>query len=190
VTLCWTTDYPRSGVVRLSVDPEREAEFALRLRIPAWSAAAAVRVNGGRAAAARPGAYLSLERRWKPGDTIRLELDMSLRAFPGEREAAGRVSLYRGPLLLAWDQRFNPRDADDLPPLELARLSEAKLRAPTAPVPGAPWVLVDLPAENGGTVRLCDFASAGFAGTRYRSWLPATGAPPRSFTASSPVDPK
>ena len=37
VTLVQKTEYPWSGAVRLTVDPDREAEFALRLRVPGWA---------------------------------------------------------------------------------------------------------------------------------------------------------
>ena len=47
---------------------------------------------------------------------------MALRTWIGEREAAGKVSLYRGPLLLAYDRRFNALDPDDLPALDPDRL--------------------------------------------------------------------
>ena len=89
----------------------------------------------------------------------------------GEREAAGKVSLFRGPLLLAWDQRHNPFDEAGIPPIAIDRLSDAKIFTQTNG-PLHPWLLVDLPAADGKTLRLCDYASAGATGTRYRSWLP------------------
>jgi len=102
VTLRQETDYPRQGRIELHVEPEKEPQFALRLRIPHWSAATKCSVNG-KAVAAQAGTYCTLDRRWKPGDRVTLDLDMRLRVWTGERECAGKVSLYRGPLLLASD---------------------------------------------------------------------------------------
>lgn len=99
VTLTQTTDYPRDGRIELAVEPRSPVSFNLKLRIPHWSAKTAVTVNG-KAAAATPGTYLSLDREWQPGDRVVIEIDMSPRYWAGERECAGKTSVYRGPILL------------------------------------------------------------------------------------------
>ena len=40
------TDYPKSGSVRITLDPGRAERFGLNLRIPVWSSRASVRMNG------------------------------------------------------------------------------------------------------------------------------------------------
>jgi len=105
VKLRQETDYPRQGRIVLHVEPREEAQFVLKLRIPHWSAATTCSVNG-KEVAAQAGSYCALDRRWKPGDRVTLELDMRLRAWAGERECAGKVALHRGPLLLASDERL------------------------------------------------------------------------------------
>lgn len=178
------SDYPISGRVLIRVEPLVSRRFTLRLRIPAWSQNSSVRVNNIPVRNIEPGRYIELQRQWRGGDRIALDLDLPLRAVAGAREAAGRVSLYRGPLLLAYDQQINSFDEDDLPKLELNRLSEAKeiYRRPAADngQPLKPWFVIEVPAENRRSVRLCDFASAGASGARYRSWLPAVDPPPSS----------
>jgi uncharacterized protein len=178
-----TTNYPRSGSIRLTVSPEAPEQFALRLRIPHWSAKTQVQVNGEPATAA-PGTYLTLDRTWQPGDTVELTLDMQLRAWAGERECAGKASLFRGPLLLAYDPRFGAHDPRALPRLDLARLTPTELSWAQPPLP---LVLAKVPAADGPELVLCDFASAGAAGTSYVSWLPVTSAEPQPFSRQNPT---
>lgn len=171
VTLHLQGDYPRQPEVQVWVEVSRPTPLTLRLRIPAWSRRTEVWLNGERVSEVVPGAYLALTREWRHGDTVRLRFDFSLHAWLGEREQAGKVSLYRGPILLAYDQRFNPMDPDDLPALSLSR------RRYTQETVGSgeghpPLVLLRFHGADGRTLHLCDFASAGSAGTVYRSWLP------------------
>ena len=51
----------------------------------------------------KPGEYLVLDRTWKRGDTVDIQFDFVLRFWRGEREYEGKTSIYRGPLLLAYD---------------------------------------------------------------------------------------
>jgi DUF1680 family protein len=116
VVLKQQTAYPRDGQILLEVLPKAELRFPLKLRIPGWSARTRVQVDGQPVADVRPGAYLTVERSWKAGDTVRIELDMSLHYWVGERQCAGKASIYRGPLLLVHetlgmkrtDIRFSP----------------------------------------------------------------------------------
>jgi hypothetical protein len=116
VSLEQQTDYPRDGRILFKVSPKGELRFPLKMRIPSWSVQTRVDVNGQAVANVRPGTYLVLDRSWKPGDTICIEFDMSLHYWVGERECAGKVSIYRGPLLLIHevaqtngsDVRFSP----------------------------------------------------------------------------------
>ncbi len=178
-------DYPRVNRQRVSVVQGVSGEFALRLRIPEWSRATKVTANfSGAPATAVAGSYLEIKRPWKAGDEVTLEFDFNLRAVAGAREVAGKVSLYRGPLLLAYDQAVNAFDAKQMPDVDLSRLAEAKVRLPGQG--GAfnlpPWLEVELPTA-GGALRLVDFASAGQNGTDYRSWLKAAApVEPPAFT--------
>ena len=90
------------------------------------------------------------------------------------------MSLYRGPLLLAFDPGLNAVDEGQIPAVDLRAFDEfAPLSLPT-PARNAsnllqPWVFVQVPTVDGRPLALVDFASAGAAGTHYRSWL--TGEP-------------
>jgi len=129
-------------------------------------------------AEATPG-YLHLRRHWAPGDTLELEFDMSLRCESGGGQMAGRMSVYRGPVLLAYDLLLNENGPPDPAPSTPADLQKARVSFPS-PSPEQsrigrylPWLLVDVPRPDGSVLRLCDFASAGARGSHYVSWLPA-----------------
>jgi DUF1680 family protein len=67
------TGYPFEGDISLEVQPERDASFELRLRIPSWAEGASVAVNGE---AVRgpvvPGTFVSVRRHWRAGDQVQL----------------------------------------------------------------------------------------------------------------------
>ena len=179
------TSYPigPDGRISITLLPAQPARFPLRLRVPSWSATTQVSVNGEDVAGAKPGTYFSIDREWRPGDKVRLTLDMRLRAWPGEREAAGKVSLYRGPILLAYDPRFDRFAPGDLPPVDWRAGATPAADAPA--VAPAPMLLLRCKARDGSRITLCDFASAGAAGNLYRSWLPGE-AEPVAFSRENP----
>ena len=78
------------------------------------------------------------------------------------------ASIYRGPLLLAYDPRFN-RELEAVPTLDAANLGAQRV---TSESWIKPWLLLQCATADGPPVRLCDFASAGGTGLPYRSWLP------------------
>lgn len=180
VSLTQQTEYPRSGRVRIRVDPAEAAEFALKLRVPYWSQQTKVRVNGEAASTADAGAYRTLARRWQPGDTIDLDLDMSMHYWRGERECRGTVSIFRGPVLLTYDRRLNAIDPAEVPALDAVALQGDLVEAEA-------MVALDVAAADGRTLRLCDFASAGEGGSPYRSWLRVANAPRTPFSRENPL---
>jgi hypothetical protein len=184
VILTEDTKYPKEGKIRLEVGVEKQTEFILKLRIPSWSKQTRVVVNGHLIDSVTPGTYLELRRKWKPKDQIEIELDMSLRTWIGDLAALGKVSLYRGTLLLTFDQVDNPYDCADLTPLDFQKL-EYKLKPATGKFP--PLVLCEFTAQDGKPVILRDYATAGARGTEYLSWLPVVNAPPPAAQLISPA---
>jgi len=163
------TDYPRSGRVRIKVEVERPTKFALALRLPQWSAATKLTVGGEAVADVAPATYRTIDREWKDGDLVELELDMSPRLWAGEKDFEGRASVYLGPILLAYDARLNqngPDDPEAIDPRSIRVLPESEAKGPLAPL-----VVAEAKTADGKPVRLCDFASAGADGSRYRTWL-------------------
>ena len=169
VTLEQKTAYPTSGQVKITLTLEKPEAFRLSLRIPSWSRKTRVAVNGQNTLA-EGGQYLDLERVWESGDRIEIEFDMSLRLWVGEAECAGKVAIYRGPLLLAYDPRFDSYSVDDLPQIDLSKPVKRVVYRAEEP---APLLLLSFATQEGSRITLCDYASAGVCGTRYRSWLSA-----------------
>ena len=170
------TDYPKSGAIRLKVGVDRPTRLALKLRVPAWSERTGIRV-GGESIRATAGSYALLDREWRNGDEVEIELDTRPWFWAGEHECEGKAALYRGPILLAFDTRFNAGDSMIEPDLG----AEPEPLAADAYNP-RPWMLLKWPAKGGGTITLCDFASAGNTGGIYRSWLPVSGLAPTAFS--------
>jgi hypothetical protein len=173
VTIQQDTTYPAAPEVRMVVQIPRQKTFPIWLRIPAWSKATRVWVNDKELPQPEPGRYLKLERAWKPHDEVRLLLDFAVRLVQGCEAAQGYVAAFKGPLLLAVDERFNPGiDMGALPKLNAAEVREL---APTSDAAGAkpPWMLVRLITKDGRHITLCDYANAGADKAKYQSWLPA-----------------
>jgi hypothetical protein len=128
------TDYPNSGRVRISVLPEQPAEFALRLRIPAWATKASATIGGEPVGAAvKPGTFLELRRQWKRGDQVELDLPMQWRMVAGRQRQAGRVAVMRGPQVFCLNPAQQPALAKlDGVELGYLALDPASLAAPVA----------------------------------------------------------
>jgi len=90
--------------------PRKSGAFALSLRIPDWCGTFTLAVNGRRLAAKPKDGFVSVERAWKPGDEVALDLAMPvrvLRANDNVEADAGRIALQRGPLVYALESVDN-----------------------------------------------------------------------------------
>lgn len=183
-----TGSYPQEGKTSIRVRSQTSEPFALQLRIPRWASNPTVKIGEEKIPTLSAGAYLVLKRNWTDAQ-IDLQFDLPIWTQLGAREAVGKASVYRGPLLLAWDQRFNNYDADRLPILEPAAFQQ--LQPLRAGAPGferfAPQVLLKL-SQGERDLVLVDFATAGATGTRYATWLPVTNRPPAPVVTRFPRD--
>jgi DUF1680 family protein len=109
--------------------------MAMRLRVPGWlQAAPNVKLNGKTLnASAAPGSYLTLDREWKAGDKIEMELPMHLHRQAMPDDPRIQAFLY-GPLVLAGD-------------LGSEGLTEAHIIGPNFRV-GAPHVVTSVRHKN------------------------------------------
>ncbi len=169
IRLTQRTGYPADGTVRLTLEPEEAEAFSLNIRVPIWSENTQISVNGKRLEKPLAGGYYKITKTWESGDTVELSLDMSPHYWAAEKTHLGQISVYRGPVLLALDSRFEPEWDGRAQALDLESFSPEL----TVSEEGYPSPAVLLKARNaaGETVTLCDFATAGQSGTRYTTWF-------------------
>jgi hypothetical protein len=96
VTVTEATEYPFRDRVSLTVAVSAPLRFPLHLRIPAWTAEAAIAVNGQKVDGVSAGSYRRIDREWRNGDRVEIRLPMPVRVIPGY---AGSVSVEHGPLV-------------------------------------------------------------------------------------------
>ena len=149
VTLTQATRYPWDGNVKITVAPAKTAKFALRLRVPGWARGeaspgglyqfvdtngepATLQINGKPAPIKLEQGYAILDRRWRKGDVVELNLPMPVRRVVADARVEadrGRVALQRGPVVYCVEWPDNP----GLSVLDLSLSGGAKLTATFEP---------------------------------------------------------
>jgi uncharacterized protein len=109
--------------VRLTVNPNQPARFALKVRIPGWARGEAVpgdlyrfqekpdapvtlKVNGRNFDYQLDKGYATLDRDWKKGDSIDVDMPMPVHRVLANQQVAAdqhRVALQRGPIVYAFE---------------------------------------------------------------------------------------
>ena len=122
------TRYPWDGAVKITVSPDQAAKATVHVRIPGWArgepvpsdlyrfadtstAEATLRVNGKNMPIKLEKGYVALDRTWKRGDVIELNLPMPVRRVMANEQVAadrGRVAIQRGPIVYAAEWADNP----------------------------------------------------------------------------------
>ena len=120
VQLSQSTDYPWNGDVAITITENKAGRFSLKMRLPGWLKGQPVpsdlyaytdsihpqyslTVNGNRMEVeATSDGYLTVSRKWKKGDVVRLHLDMPVRTVKANENVEadrGCISVERGPLV-------------------------------------------------------------------------------------------
>ena len=179
VQLKQITDYPATDQIQIEVNPTKESDFTIALRIPSWSKKTVVSVNGNEESVVLQGAYLPLQRKWKKGDKISIQLDLRARLVEKNQAQA----IVRGPIVLARDSRFNDGFVDET---SVIVSKDGYVELTSVQAPDFAWLAFTVPMVLGSdlesnrtprVVHFCDFASAGNTWDktqRYRVWLPKT----------------
>jgi DUF1680 family protein len=101
LTVRQETKFPESDVTRLNFQAQTPTQLALKIRWPAWAETITVRVDGKKQKiSGAPGSYVSLDREWKDGDQVEIQLPMKLHAEPLPN-TTNIVALLYGPIVLA-----------------------------------------------------------------------------------------
>jgi len=129
VKLAQETRYPWDGAVKITVAPDKKSKFTVAVRIPGWahneavpgglyqflkgapSEAVTLKVNGKAVPIKLDKGYVRLNRSWKSGDVIELNLPMPVqRVVASEKVKAdqGCVALQRGPVVFCAEWPDNP----------------------------------------------------------------------------------
>ncbi len=105
IILTQETDYPWDGHVTVKVErlkARRGTAFDLALRVPSWTAEPAVSINGETVTSQPKQGYLVVNRVWKQGDIITINMPMTttiVEANPLVEESRGQVAVVRGPIV-------------------------------------------------------------------------------------------
>ncbi len=110
VSVSQSTKYPSDGKVKIGVSPEKESRFLLFLRAPLWCKEYSVKVNGEeiKVGNVKGGSWIEIDREWKSGDVVELELGMRIRYIKGVEAQAGRCALMYGPIVFCASALRNP----------------------------------------------------------------------------------
>jgi hypothetical protein len=112
-----TSALPWDGAVRIVVQPEGADEFTVALRVPSWCERPTVQVNDEVVAVGADQEYVTLRRRWRPNDTIRLTLPLDVRQVAADLQVAenvGRRAVQRGPVVYCFEDADNPCRVDQV----------------------------------------------------------------------------
>jgi len=169
VAITEETAYPFGDRVRFLVEPESVASFPFHIRIPGWCKDPLITINGAALDPEVDRGMAILERTWKKGDLVEVQLPMEVRL---SRWVENSVSVERGPLVYvlrigeewkfvehsdSWGDYYEVRPADpwNYGLLESAVMDPGSgfefLTRITEPVTGGiisyPWNLENAPVE-------------------------------------------
>ena len=182
VELRQETNYPASGIIKLSMTLEKPEAFSVKIRVPGWSSRMNIKVNEKDLNEGKAGSLFEIKREWRKGDVIHIETQLKGR-IQNSRGDHVHQAITWGPLVLARDDRLLGPSLESIltPQVDSSGYIQLDRVSPSNP---EIWMQFDaffLPesyAEGGPkpiVVPLCDYASAGNSSEAYpffKTWLP------------------
>ncbi|MRT91963.1 glycoside hydrolase family 127 protein [Ancylomarina sp. 16SWW S1-10-2] len=114
IQLSQVTKYPWEGAVKITVGKCKKDAFQLRLRIPDWANGSKLLVNGKDAGVdVKAGTYAVVDRQWKKGDEILLDMPMEAKLMEGNpliEEVRNQVAIKRGPVVYCAESTDLPKE--------------------------------------------------------------------------------
>jgi len=102
------TQFPENDTTTLKITTKSPQKFALKIRHPEWAAdGVKVSINGrSQKIQSTPGSYFAIDREWRDGDTVKIQLPMKLHTefLPN---TTNEVALLYGPVVLAGELGTN-----------------------------------------------------------------------------------
>jgi DUF1680 family protein len=132
VKLRQETKYPGEASTRLLFTCDKPVQLTLRIRRPFWATNGFdIRLNGNKfPVSASPGSFATLDRLWKSGDKVEIEMPFSVR-IEAFKDNPDRFAFLDGPLVLA-------AEVDARKPFPAIVAEKPKLLASLKPVAGKP----------------------------------------------------
>jgi hypothetical protein len=115
------TEYPFGDTVRFRIEAPNDVAFPLYLRVPRWCGRPNIALNGRKLdVAAGPTSYVIIDRTWKTGDAVQLQLPMKTDIRTWEKNH-GSISVNHGPLTfsLAIQEDWKKSGTDKWPEYEV-----------------------------------------------------------------------
>ena len=92
--------FPQEPSTTLTLNLKKAKKFALKIRLPWWTDGAKLAVNGSPVDTQTKDGYIVVDRKWKDGDAVNIELPMHLTAITTP-DGKPQYSFLYGPIVLA-----------------------------------------------------------------------------------------
>jgi DUF1680 family protein len=129
-----STSYPWNGKVKLTVNPEKDGDFTVKMRVPGWArnevlpgglytylnaakVTPTLSVNGKKVAAKIQDGYFIIKRNWKKNDVVDVDFPMEVREVKANEKIVddrGKISLEYGPIVYAVEEADNKLNFDGI----------------------------------------------------------------------------
>lgn len=115
VTIDEVTDYPFGNKIDFNLSMQRPVAFPFHIRIPVWCKEASILLNGQPFKTQKGGEIAVIERTWKSGDRITLQLPMEIMTSNWGRNSR---TVERGPLVYAlklkeeWEKGIDEKEGE------------------------------------------------------------------------------